>query len=87
MPTYSVTITDAQQLCLDNDLLSVQDWIQGAIDGKINNCKKRFVKSAFEELKKDPTVTSIPADDDGIISLITSKPGYKNRVKREAEST
>ena len=42
--TKTVTLTDLQQKILSNDLYNDTDnagidtWIQGAIDGKINNC-------------------------------------------------
>ena len=44
--TKTVTLTDLQQKILSNDLYNdtdnagIDDWIQGAIDGKINNCWK-----------------------------------------------
>ena len=38
--TFTITISDDDKIALDNDLLDVDDWIQQAIAGKINNCKK-----------------------------------------------
>ena len=44
----AVTLTDLQQKILSNDLYNDTDnagldaWIQSAVDGKINNCWKRF---------------------------------------------
>ena len=46
--TKTVSLTDLQQNILKNDLYSDTDnagldkWIQDAVDGKINNCWKRF---------------------------------------------
>ena len=44
----TVTLTDLQQKILSNDLYNdtdnkgIDDWIQSAIDGKLNNCWKRM---------------------------------------------
>lgn len=43
MITYTRTITDAEQKILEHDLLDIKDWIDKAIQGKINNCAKRFI--------------------------------------------
>ena len=46
--TKTVSLTDLQQNILKNDLYSdadnagLDDWIQKAVDGKINNCWKRM---------------------------------------------
>ena len=46
--TKTVSLTDLQQKILKNDLYSDTDnagldsWIQDAVNGKINNCWKRF---------------------------------------------
>jgi hypothetical protein len=43
-----ITLTDLQQTILSNDLYNdtdnagLDDWIQKAVDGKINNCWKRI---------------------------------------------
>jgi hypothetical protein len=81
----TVTITDAEQVALDNDLLDVDDWIQQAVTGKINNCKKRMAQEATQVLKADASVTNMPADDDGLISALAARPDYKNRAEREEE--
>ena len=36
--TITVTINDTDQKCLKNDLLDIDDWVQKAVEGKINNC-------------------------------------------------
>ena len=43
MATYTVTISAADETALDNDLLDKDAWIQAAVVGKINNCKKRMI--------------------------------------------
>ena len=83
--TITVDITDADQVALDNDLLDVDDWVQQAVIGKINNCKKRMAQEATQVLKADASVTNMPADDDGLIAALAARDDYKNRVEREED--
>ena len=87
MATYTVTITDADETALNNDLLDIDTWIQGAVTGKINNCKKRMVNQWQPILFADESVESMPATADGIIALVVARDDYKTRAERDAEST
>ena len=79
-------ISDTDKKCLKNDLLDIEDWILKAIEGKINKCKKRLVREWYPKLMADPEVDSIPANEEDLVELVTSRPDYKNRVEREPES-
>jgi hypothetical protein len=83
--TYTITINDTDLLALNNDLTDVDTWIQDAVIGKINNCKKRMVNEWQPILFNDPTVTSIPATQDDFITAVVARADYKNRVDRDAE--
>ena len=87
MATYTVTITDADETALNNDLLDIDTWIQDAVTGKINNCKKRMVNQWQPILFADESVESMPATADGIIALVVARDDYKTRAERDAEST
>jgi len=87
MATYTVTITDADETALDNDLLDKDAWIQAAVVGKINNCKKRMINTWRPIIFADESVTSIPANDDDFIALVVARDDYKTRAERDAEST
>ena len=79
------TLTSAEETVLLNDLLDIQDWVDAAIDGKVNNCRKRMIAEWHPKLTADPDVESIPANDDKLISLIVARDDYKTRVEREPE--
>lgn len=81
------TLTATEESVLLNDLLDIQDWVDGAIDGKVNNCKKRMIAEWHPKLTADPDVETIPADDDKLIEVIISRDDYKTRAKRDAENT
>ena len=82
--TVTVEISDIDVLALKNDLLDIDDWVQKAVVGKINNCKKRMLRSGTDAMIKDPAFTdAIPSGEAELITLIASK--TKDRVAREAE--
>jgi hypothetical protein len=92
--TKTITITETQQKILSNDLYNDTDnsgidvWLQGAIDGKINNSWKRFRNEWTQKLMDDSSFTdSIPSDQTAFVNLVTARSDYKNRKKRDDDST
>ena len=81
------TLSTTEESILKNDLLDIQDWCDGALAGKINNCKKRMIREWHSRLMADPSVESIPANEDDLVALIVARDDYKNRVERDAEAS
>ena len=88
----TVSLTDLQQTILSNDLYNDTDnagldlWIQNAIDGKINNCWKRFQSEWTTKLMNDDSFTDpIPSNQADFVALVTARDDYKNRKTRDAE--
>ena len=79
------TLSSTEEAVLKNDLLDVQDWVDGAIDGKVSNCKKRMIAEWMPKLYADDSVSSIPASEDEIVAMIVARDDYKDRVARDAE--
>ena len=86
----TVSITDVQQKILKNDLYSDTDnagldlWIQNALDGKINNCWKRFRTEWTQKLMDDDSFTDpIPSNQADFVALVTARSDYKNRKQRD----
>ena len=82
--TVTVEINDLNEKILLNDLLDIDDWVQKAVVGKINNCKTRMADDASARLKADDSVESMPATDDGLIAALLARSDYKNRTARDA---
>jgi|TARA_B110000014_G_C19520779_1_gene279956 hypothetical protein len=85
-----VSLTDLQQKILKNDLYSDTDnagldaWIQDAVDGKINNCWKRFRTEWTTKLMDDDSFTdAIPSNQADFVALVTARDDYKNRKARD----
>jgi hypothetical protein len=82
--TVTVNINDLDEKVMLNDLLGIDDWVQAAVLGKINNCKKRMAAQATEVLKADAAVETMPATDDGLVNALLARDDYKNRAERDA---
>ncbi len=88
--TKTVSLTDLQQKILSNDLYNAADnagldkWIQDAVDGKINNCWKRFRTEWTTKLMNDDSFTDpIPSNQADFVALVTARSDYKNRKARD----
>ena len=86
----TVTLTDLQQKILSNDLYNdtdnkgIDDWIQGAIDGKLNNCWKRMQQQWTTTLMNDDSFTDpIPSNQADFVALVTARSDYKTRKQRD----
>jgi len=80
----TVNISDADEKAMLNDLLGIDDWVQAAVVGKINKCKKRMAIQATAILKADASVETMPATDDGLITALLARDDYKTRAERDA---
>ena len=88
--TKTITLTDLQQKILSNDFYNDTDnagidtWIQGAMDGKLNNCWKRFQTEWTIKLMNDDSFTdAIPSNQADFVALVTARADYKNRKARD----
>ena len=85
-----VSLTDLQQTILKNDLYSDTDnagldaWIQSAVDGKLNNCWKRFQQEWTTKLMNDSNFTDdIPSNQAAFVALVIARDDYKTRKERD----
>ena len=85
--TITVTINDADQKIMKNDLVDLDGWVQKAVTGKSNNCWKRFQHEWTNKLMNDETFTDpIPSNKTDFVNLVTARPDYKDRATRDAEA-
>ena len=88
--TKTITLSDEDQKLLsdslynDTDNAGIDAWIQAAVDGKVNNCWKRFQQEWTTKLMNDSSFTDpIPSVKADFIALVTARSDYKNRKKRD----
>ena len=85
-----ITLTDLQQTILSNDLYNdtdnagIDEWIESAVEGKINNCWKRMQREWTTKLMDDSSFTdSIPINQKDFVALVTARSDYKNRKAKD----
>jgi hypothetical protein len=85
--TLTVEVTDTEQAILLNDLLDINDWLQGAMNGKKSNCWKRMQQEWTTKLMNDDNFTdSIPSNQADFVALITAREDYMTRSQSDAAS-
>jgi hypothetical protein len=81
--TITVEISDHNEKVLLHNIRDIDDWVQAAVVGKINNCSKRMANEATTVLKADNSVETMPATDEGIQKALLARDDYKNRAARD----
>ena len=95
MATYKkeISVTDLQQKILSDRLYNdpstnegIGDWVQAAMDGKINQSWKKMQTEWTQKLMDDPSFTDpIPSNQEDFVNLVTARPDYKNSKTRNDE--
>ena len=78
----SYTISNTDEKILLNNILDIQEWVDGAIAGKINNCWRRLEQEWTPKLMDDSNIESIPANKDLYVEMVISRSDYKDRSQR-----
>ena len=82
-----ITVNDTMQAIMNNDLLSIEDWIKDAVAGKQNNCWKRMQTEWTTKLMNDDSFTDpIPSNQADFVTLVTGRDDYKTRKERDEAS-
>ena len=88
--TKTITLSDEDQKLLsdslynDTDNAGIDAWIQAAVDGKVNNCWKRFQQEWTTKLMNDDSFTDpIPSNQADFVALVTARSDYKNRKAKD----
>tara|TARA_B100001287_G_scaffold213428_1_gene182249 strand:- start:6456 stop:6731 length:276 start_codon:yes stop_codon:yes gene_type:complete len=84
--TITVKIDDTDEKVMLNDLTDIDEWVQDAVTGKINNCWKRMQQNWTNQLMNDESFTDpIPSNKDDFVKMVTARSDYKDRVARDKE--
>jgi len=85
--TITVEVDDTQQSILNNDLLDINQWVQDAMTGKINNAWKRMQREWTDKLMNDSSFTDpIPSNQADFVKIVLARSDYKNRKARDDAS-
>tara|TARA_Y100001963_G_scaffold19953_1_gene25308 strand:+ start:211 stop:477 length:267 start_codon:yes stop_codon:yes gene_type:complete len=79
-----ITVNDTMQKIMLNDLLSIEEWVTGAVVGKQNSCWKRMQSEWTTKLMNDDSFTDpIPSNQADFVTLVTGRDDYKTRKERD----
>ena len=85
--TIKIEVDDTQQAMLNNDLADINQWVQDAMTGKINNCCTPMQQEWTTKLMNDDSFTDpIPSNQADFVKLITARSDYKTRKQRDEET-
>ena len=85
--TYTVSITDAEKKALEYIALSVQDWIDNAVDNRARIAIDEIYNAEVARMTADPAITSIPADKDAVVLAADIKSAATRNAEAEAADT
>lgn len=85
--TYTISITDSEKKALEYVTLSVQDWIDNAVDNRARQAIDEIYNSEVVRMTADPDITSIPADKDAVVLAANIKSAATRQAEADAADT
>ena len=81
---YTVSISDAEKKALEYIALSVQDWIDNAVDNRARIAIDEIYNMEVARMTADPSITSIPADKDAVVLAADVQTAAQRNAAAEA---
>jgi hypothetical protein len=75
-----ITLDDDKCNYLYAFITDIDDWLLGAILGHVNRGKKKMIQQYHPIIMADASVTTMPATEDGLITMILARPDYRSLI-------
>jgi hypothetical protein len=72
-----ITITDLLGNCILSSVQNLEEWVYGAVLGMVNRGKKKMIAKYHPIIMADASVTTMPATEDGLITMILARSDYQ----------
>jgi hypothetical protein len=72
-----INLGDTDTNCILAYVQDLDEWVIGALMGQINRGKKKMIAQYEPIIRADPSVTTMPATEDGLINMIVARDDYK----------
>jgi hypothetical protein len=72
-----INLADTDVNCIMAYIQDLDDWVIGALMGQINRGKKKMIAKYEPIIRADPSVTTMPAIEDGLINMIVARSDYR----------
>lgn len=83
--TYTIELTDAEVKAMEYVALSVQDWIDNAVENRARQAIDEIYNAEVQRMTNDPEVTSIPADKEAVVLSADVKSAAQRQAEAEAQ--
>jgi len=70
-------LSDTDTNCILAYVQDLEDWAIGALMGQVNRGKKKMIAQYHPIIMSDASVTTMPATEDGLITMILARPDYQ----------
>jgi len=70
-------LSDTDTNCILAYVQDLEDWAIGALMGQVNRGKKKMIAQYHPIIMADASVTTMPATEDGLITMILARPDYQ----------
>jgi hypothetical protein len=72
-----INLADLSANCILAYVQNLEEWVIGALLGMINRGKKKMIAQYHPMIMADSSVTTMPATEDGLISMILGRSDYR----------
>jgi len=72
-----ITISDLSGNCILAYVQNIEEWVYGGLLGMINRGKKKMISKYHPIIMADSSVTTMPATEDGLITMILARDDYQ----------
>jgi hypothetical protein len=72
-----ITIPDLSANCVLAYIQNLEEWVIGALMGQVNRGKKKMISQYHPIIMADSSVTTMPATEDGLITMILARSDYQ----------
>ena len=71
-----ITIADLSANCMLAYVQNLEEWVIGALMGHVNRGKKKMISKYHPIIMADASVSTMPATEDGLITMILARSDY-----------
>jgi hypothetical protein len=72
-----ITIADLSGNCILAFVQNLEEWLIGGLMGQVNRGKKKMIRQYHPIIMADSSVTTMPATEDGLITMILARSDYQ----------
>ena len=74
-----INLADIDVDCIMAHTQDLDDWVIGCLMGQVNRGRKKMIQQYHPIILADPGVTTMPATEDGLISMIVARSDYQRQ--------